>query len=121
VLFVTGVHEEATNEDLKEHFSDCGKVLNMWMNLDRQTGYVKVRHIGRLTRGTFAHMWAHDAHGPLRSTLSVAADRYKSKRLRVFDSHWKSCACVTISWDCCRVMRSLNTGPEKRRRQPSPS
>jgi RNA-binding protein 8A len=43
VLFVTGVHEEAATEDLKEHFSDCGKVLNVWMNLDRQTGYVKVR------------------------------------------------------------------------------
>ena len=42
VLFVTGVHEESTNEDLKDHFSDCGKVLNCWMNLDRQTGYVKV-------------------------------------------------------------------------------
>lgn len=42
MLFVTGVHEEATADDLKEHFSDAGKVINQWMNLDRQTGYVKV-------------------------------------------------------------------------------
>jgi len=43
VLFVTGVHEEAANDDILDAFADFGVVKNTWMNLDRQTGFVKAR------------------------------------------------------------------------------
>lgn len=41
VIVATGVHEEASEEDLRDLFSDFGRVRSLRLNLDRQTGYVK--------------------------------------------------------------------------------
>lgn len=58
---MTGLNEEATEEDLQDLFGEYGEVRNMSMALNRRTGYVMVSDEGRRSGGREGCLAQRDA------------------------------------------------------------
>lgn len=52
IIIVTGLNEEATEEDLQDLFGEYGDVKNLSMALNRRTGYVMVSQLVALHSST---------------------------------------------------------------------
>jgi RNA-binding protein 8A len=65
VLFVTGVHEEAQEDDIRDLFGEYGKVKSIVLNLDRRTSLVKGYSLVMFSERCEAQDAINNLHGAL--------------------------------------------------------
>uniref|UniRef100_A0A915D3M7 RRM domain-containing protein n=1 Tax=Ditylenchus dipsaci TaxID=166011 RepID=A0A915D3M7_9BILA len=41
IIFVSNIHEESQEDEVKDIFKEYGNIMNMHLNLDRRTGFIK--------------------------------------------------------------------------------
>ena len=73
VVFVTGVHEEAQEDDITDAFSEHGTVTKIILNTDRQTGLAKGYALVEYASQTEAQDAINNLHGAkvLGKTIGV--------------------------------------------------
>ena len=71
-MTVGNVHAEASEEDLQDKFGEYGDIKSLHLNLDRKTGFVKVRSLLPLACLVSASAWSSD---PRAASVARSATR----------------------------------------------
>ena len=80
IVFVSNLHQEISEDDVQDKFSDFGAIKNIHLNLDRQSGYVKGYALIEYERQEEARRAVNEMNGQIILGQAVLVDFAFSKK-----------------------------------------
>ncbi|OEL23915.1 RNA-binding protein 8A [Dichanthelium oligosanthes] len=108
IVLVTGVHEEAQEDDLHNAFREFGQVRNLHLNLDRRTGFVKL--VNNLRWKHIHKCWFLIYHFSVQGYALIEYENFEEAQaaIKELDGTELYSQIISVDW-------AFSSGPAKRR------